>query len=147
MHPNTRIEITKFIYIQKGINTRILFYSTRNINRNKIFIQILIRGYRIQILDPNHVNLVLFFFVFLKLFDLNLLKNLDKTSIETNYYSNIIFLYASRHENWDNQIHLYSKGNKPKNWNKQILFNSRRNINRNKIFILIPGRAKHVHPL
>ena len=52
---------------------------------------ILIRGCRIQILNPNHINFacfVMFFLIFgivflclLKLvFDLNLLRNLDKTS-------------------------------------------------------------------
>ena len=52
---------------------------------------ILIHGCRIQILDPNHINFgcfALFFLIFgivflyfLKLvFDLNLLRNLDKTS-------------------------------------------------------------------
>ena len=42
--------------------------------------------------------------------------------METNYHSNLIFIYAFKYKNWNNQIHSYLRGNQ----------------NGNKKFILIP---------
>ena len=53
-----------------------------------------------------------FFFSFLSLLNIKM---------ETNYHSNFIFIYASKQNNQNGQIHSYSRENK----------------NENKIFILI----------
>ena len=57
---------------------------------------------------------IFFFFHFHSHFLLNI-------KMETNYHSNLIFLYASKHNNLNHEIHFYLRGNR----------------NRNKIFISI----------